>query len=164
MRRIFAIFALLCCGIAVTFAQVTVSPNPICRGYQGKVTITFDPSQGNAGMVGATACFAHTGLITDKSSGDSDWLFVPGSGWRASDEPELIQDGSVWKLEINNIYTFYDAPLYTDIRKLAFVFHDGPGESLEGKTSENKDIFVELADAPGTCSYSLEMRDEYNDG
>ena len=164
MRRIFAIFALLCCGIAVTFAQVTVSPNPLYRGYQGKVTITFDPSQGNAGMEGATACYAHTGLITSESSGDSDWLFRPQSGWRSSDTPELIQDGTVWKLEINNIYTFYDAPLYTDIRKLAFVFHDGPSGDKMGKTATNGDIFVELADAPGTCSYSLEMRDEYNDG
>ena len=166
MRRIFAIFAVLCFGIAATFAQVTVSPSPLYKGYTGKVTITFDPSAGNAGMASATACYAHTGLITSASTDDSDWKYVPGSGWRASDEPELTQDGSVWKLEINNIYEFYkNAPLNTNILKLAFVFHDGPSGSLEGKTAEDGDILIVLEEQPTpTCTYELEMYDSYGDG
>ena len=128
------------------FAQVTTEPAIIQKGYDGEITIIFNPNEGNKGMAGATKCYAHTGLITSASSSDGDWKHVV-EGWRSNTaKTQLTKDGTNWKLVIPNIYEYYNCPTTTEIKKIAFVFHDGPGGSKEGKTAEGTDIFVELAD------------------
>ena len=143
MRKIILSLLLLCAvGLA---AQVTPNPNPIPKGYTGEVTIIFDATQGNGGMIGATKCYAHTGLITAASTSDSDWKNVIGS-WRGATQPQLTSLGNnKWQLDIPNIFTFYGVPETTDIKKLAFVFHDGPGGSKEGKATSG-DIFIVLGE------------------
>ena len=127
-------------------AQVTTVPAIIQKGYTGQVTIIFNPNEGNKGMAGAAYCYAHTGLITSASSSDSDWKNVV-EGWRQNtSKTKMTKDGNNWKLVIPNIYTFYGVPSSTDIKKLAFVFHDGPSGVKEGKTAEGSDIYVELAE------------------
>ncbi len=139
MKRLFISLVAVLCTLLLA-AQVMPTPNPIPVGYKGQVVITFDPSAGNGGMKDATKCYAHTGLITSASTNNSDWKNVIGS-WRGSTQPQLTQKGSKWELVIPNIYTFYNVPESTDIKALAFVFHDGPGGSKEGKAASG-DIFV----------------------
>ncbi|MDY6379284.1 MAG: alpha-amylase family glycosyl hydrolase, partial [Bacteroidales bacterium] len=125
--------------------QVTPDPNPIPKGYTGAVTIIFDATKGNGGMIGATKCYAHTGLITAASTSDTDWKNVIGS-WRGATQPQLTSLGNnKWQLDIPNIFTFYGVPETTDIKKLAFVFHDGPNGNKEGKSASG-DIFVVLGE------------------
>lgn len=131
---------------ATVFAQVTTVPSIIQKGYDGEVKIVFHPNEGNQGMVGATKCFAHTGLITAASSNDGDWKNVV-EGWRSNtSKTELTKEGDNWVLVMPNIYQFYNISPDTEVKKLAFVFHDGPGGSKEGKTADGTDIFVELAE------------------
>lgn len=145
MRKITVFLSLVFATMAM--AQVTTVPGIIQKGYDDKVTIIFNPNEGNGGMKGATECYAHTGIITSASSNDGDWKNVV-EGWRANTaKTQLQKDGTNWKLEINNLYDFYGCPKTTEIKKLAFVFHDGPSGSKEGKTAEGTDIFVELAEA-----------------
>ncbi|MDY6406245.1 MAG: alpha-amylase family glycosyl hydrolase [Bacteroidales bacterium] len=143
MRKIILSLLLLCAvGLA---AQVTPDPNPIPKGYTGAVTIIFDATKGNGGMIGATKCYAHTGLITAASTSDTDWKNVIGS-WRGATQPQLTSLGNnKWQLDIPNIFTFYGVPETTDIKKLAFVFHDGPNGNKEGKSASG-DIFVVLGE------------------
>ena len=145
MKRLFTTFSFVLFTLLLV-AQVTTDPNPVPVGYTGKVTITFDPASGNGGMIGATKCYAHTGLITSASTSDSDWKNVIGS-WRGATQPQLTatNDGK-WQLTIDNIFTFYGVPESTNIKKLAFVFHDGPGGTKEGKAASG-DIFVVLGEA-----------------
>ena len=145
MKRLFTTFSFVLFTLLLV-AQVTTDPNPVPVGYTGKVTITFDPASGNGGMIGATKCYAHTGLITSASTSDSDWKNVIGS-WRSATQPQLTatNDGK-WQLTIDNIFTFYGVPENTNIKKLAFVFHDGPGGTKEGKAASG-DIFVVLGEA-----------------
>ena len=143
MRRLF-LFLVSLCALYVA-AQVTPTPNPVPKGYTDQVTIVFDATKGNGGMKGATKCYAHTGLITSASSSDSDWKNVIGS-WRGSTQPQLTSLGDdKWQLVIPNIFEFYGVPETTTIKKLAFVFHDGPGGSKEGKASTG-DIFIVLGE------------------
>ena len=130
-----------CCFAVVTFAQVTTTPSVIEEGYTGQVTITFDPTKGNGGMATATKCYAHTGLITSESKSTGDWKHTV-SNWRAANTPQLTKVGNKWQLVIPNIYTFYNVPANTKIVALAFVFHDGPNGSKEGKTSGGSDILI----------------------
>ena len=106
MRKITLLFALVFTSIVM--AQVTTVPGIIQKGYDGEVTIIFNPNEGNKGMVGAAKCYAHTGLITSASSNDGDWKNVV-ENWRANtSKTQLTKDGDNWKLVIPNIYTFYN--------------------------------------------------------
>lgn len=140
MRKSIILFLVSWLTLAA-FAQVKTTPTIIEDGYTGQVVITFDPTKGNGGMVGATKCYAHTGLITSASKSTSDWKHAV-STWRAANTPQLTKVGDKWQLVIDNIYTFYNVPTSTQIIALAFVFHDGPGGSKEGKTSGGSDILV----------------------
>ena len=122
-------------------AQVTTSPSIIEPGYTGKITITFDPTKGNGGMVGASQCYVHTGYCTAQK----DWQGVIGT-WRTSAQPKLTAVNGKWQLEINNMYDFYKIPSGTEVTALAFVFHDGPGGSKEGKTASGGDIFIYIGE------------------
>ena len=129
-------------------AQVSLipTPNPIPVGYTGQVTITFDATKGTGGMIGATKCYAHTGLITSASSSNSDWKNVIGA-WRGATQPQLTSLGdNKWQLVIPNIFEFYGVAESTNIKALAFVFHDGPGGSKEGKTTSGEDIILCLGE------------------
>lgn len=143
MKRLLLGVVALVCTMLLT-AQVMPTPNPIPVGYKGEVVITFDPTAGNGGMIGASQCYAHTGLITAASTSNSDWKNVIGS-WRGATQPQLTKKGSKWELVIPNIYTFYNVPETTDIKALAFVFHDGPGGTKEGKAASG-DIIVPLGE------------------
>lgn len=143
MRKLWLCLLGLCALVAS--AQVTPTPDPIPKGYTGAVTIVFDATKGNGGMIGATKCYAHTGLITAASTSDTDWKNVIGS-WRGTTQPQLTSLGNnKWQLDIPNIFTFYGVPETTDIKKLAFVFHDGPNGKKEGKAASG-DIFVVLGE------------------
>ena len=143
MRKLWLCLLGLCALVAS--AQVTPTPNPVPVGYTGEITIVFDATKGNGGMIGATKCYAHTGLITSASAGDKDWKNVIGE-WRKAGQPELTSLGNdKWQLVIPNMFEFYGVPETTNIKKLAFVFHDGPGGSKEGKAASG-DIFVVLGE------------------
>lgn len=145
-------------------AQVTTIPSIIQKGYDGEVTIIFNPNEGNGGMVGATQCYAHTGATFN----GTQWQNAPA--WRGGEEKyKMTQnaDGN-WELKITpNILEYYGARKITTSRKpgpdgkpvivkdtvvyevsqLCFVFNDGPGGDKEGKADGNADIFVDLVDA-----------------
>ena len=152
----------------MAMAQVTTIPSIIQKGYDGEVTIIFNPNEGNGGMVGATQCYAHTGVTYDGTS----WQKAPT--WRGGEEKyKMTQnaDGN-WELKITpNINEYYGAMTITtsrqpgpdgkpvivkdtvmhDVTQLCFVFNDGPGGEKEGKAAGNTDIFVDLVE-PGLAA------------
>ena len=124
---------------------ISIIPISIYNGYTGSVIILFDPSLGNRSMLKSTKCYAYTGLITSKSTSDSDWKYVTPT-WRGSDTKyKMTKKNGFWQLIIPNIYEFYGCPESEKILKLAFVFNDGPNGTQEGKTASGGDIFVDLA-------------------
>lgn len=155
MRKITLLFALVFSSMVM--AQVTTVPGIIQKGYDGEITIIFNPNEGNKGMASATQCYAHTGLITSASSNDGDWKYVVEEWRKNTSKTQLTKDGANWKLVISNIYEYYNCPATTEIKKLAFVFHDGPSGSKEGKTAEGGDIFVELVEAGLSASIVSNM-------
>ena len=162
MRKITLLF--LSVFALTATAQVTTIPSIIQKGYDGEVTIIFNPNEGNGGMVGATQCYAHTGATFN----GTQWQNAPT--WRGGEEKyKMTQnaDGN-WELKITpNITEFYGARKITtsrqpgpdgkpvivkdtvlyEVSQLCFVFNDGPGGEKEGKADGNADIFVDLVDA-----------------
>ena len=146
VKRLLSALSVIMLCIMVN-VQVTTEPAFIQKGYKGEIIVTFNPALGNAGMIDATACYAHTGLITSKSKKEGDWKYATKT-WRGGEEKyKMTKNGDVWTLTIPNIYEYYGCPETEEILKMAFVFNDGPEGEKEGKTEDWKDIFIELVDA-----------------
>lgn len=126
-------------------AQVTTIPAILQKGYTGEVQIIFNPNEGNKGMVGASQCYAHTGITIGTE------LWQHASSWRdgkAKYKMTKNTDGN-WVLRMpNGLYAYYGVPTSTNVTQLDFVFNDGPNGTKEGKTSTGGDIFVDL-EKPG---------------
>ena len=58
------------------FSQL-ITTSPAIPLDNQEVTITFDATQGNKGLMGYTGdVYAHMGVITDLSTSGSDWKYV----------------------------------------------------------------------------------------
>lgn len=145
------IFTLVCLLSAVFGLHAQVSTEPaIVQEDSQNVVVYFHADQGNkalANLPTTTLVYAHTGVLTSKSTGDSDWKYAPS--WLDNSEKYKCEyvGPNLYKLNIGDIRTFYGITNPSEkIKKLAFVFRNADG-SKEGKTATNGDIFVNVADA-----------------
>lgn len=121
---------------------VTTDPTFITQDYTGTITITFDPSLGNAGMASATSCYAHTGVNT--TAGDS-WLCA--GTWRDGlAKYKMTKVGTKWQLVIDNMHDYYNCAAASGktFSSLDFVFNDGPSGTKEGKATDGSDIVIPI--------------------
>lgn len=131
------------------FAQVTTEP---ALPVDGKpVRIVFDASQGTAGLKDYTGeVYAHTGVITDKSTSGSDWKYAPAWGDNSARYKLTRLTPNTYELQISpDIRSWYNVPAGEKILKMAFVFRSGvykPGTNqyYEGKATGGLDIFVNV--------------------
>ncbi len=124
-------------------AQVTVSP--VFPTPEDTVTITFDATQGDAGLANFTGdIYAHTGVITNLSTTPSDWKYVKHPWATTFADIKLTPVGNhLYTLTIPNIRAFYGVPAGETILKLAFVFRNADG-SITGKGPGSSDIFYDV--------------------
>ena len=106
------------------------------------ITLQYDASKGNGGLVGITPVYTHTGIVT-QSGLPSSWSYVQGN-WGQSDTNVLMTDlgNNIHEIVID-IDQYYGFPIGTNVAKLAFVFRNSDG-SLEGKTATMGDIFYPI--------------------
>lgn len=142
MKRFLSLFLLLLTSF-VAMTQVTTDPAIVTE--VGAVKIIFDASKGNGGLKGyAGPVYAHTGVITDKSTSGSDWKYAPSWGDNQEKYKLASLGGDRWQLTLSpNIRAYYGVPADEKILKLAFVFRSGDKQK-EGKGEGNTDIFVTL--------------------
>ena len=150
-------------------AQLIVT-DPAAPTDDQAVTITFDATEGTAGLADCNCdVYLHTGVITQNSTGPSDWQYVQtewgvaNADWRLS--PVSGQDNVYTYTFGPSIREYFGVPAGESIERLAFVFRNADG-TLEGKASGGADIFVDvsagggplgltLAGDPGTATYPL---------
>jgi hypothetical protein len=80
MQKLYSIliFLLLAFNSQIAWSQI-ITTSPAFPTESDEVTITFDATLGTGGLKDYTGdVYAHTGVITDKSSNDSDWKYAPG--------------------------------------------------------------------------------------
>ncbi|MBL7966183.1 MAG: T9SS type A sorting domain-containing protein [Prolixibacteraceae bacterium] len=138
-------FLLLFVVVSLT-ALSQVTSNPVMPNDNKPVTITFDATQGTAGLKDFTGdIYAHTGVITDKSSSSSDWKYVIAAWNSNTPKAKLTRvNANTYTLEITpDIRTFYAVPFGETIKQMAFVFRSADG-TKEGKATGAKDIFVNV--------------------
>ncbi len=134
---------LLITSLLSAFSQV-VTTDPEFPTADNAVTIYFDAAQGNQALKDYTGdIYAHTGLITDQSSGD--WKYVI-AGWSENTDKAKLTEVStnLYKLEIQpSIKEFYVVDEGEEILQLAFVFRNSDG-SLVGREADGGDIFADV--------------------
>ena len=144
MKKLGIFFLLLWTSISLT-AQISVSPEK--PGPGDLITLTFDATEGNGGLVNYSGdIFAHTGLITDKSQSPGDWRYVV-AGW-GENKPalrleRLSKNQYQLQFRIEELYQ----PGEETVLGLAFVFRNEDG-SIAGKATGDKDIFYFIGEAP----------------
>jgi len=141
-------FLTLLVSLAFNAAAQIVSIDPAFPSRSEEITITYDATQGSAGLVGEQQVYMHTGLITNQSNGPSDWKHVVGN-WGTDDSRVKMTSIGDDKHQLTMIIDdFYDITDDVAIEKLAYVFRNVNG-SKEGKTETGGDIFLDFNDNPG---------------
>lgn len=132
------------CGSALSL----ISTQPAFPLEDSEVILSFNAALGNGGLAGYEGdVYVHTGVITDQSTGNSDWKYVKTDWGENTPETHLTRiDDDLYELNISNIREYYGVPSSEKILRIAMVFRsDEPvnGDAyLEGKTVDNQDIFA----------------------
>lgn len=141
MRKI--ILSILVLVAACTSAQVTTNPAIIPVDYTGQVTITFDPSLGDKGMVSATECYLYSCVEVD-NSGKWEYQLAP---WPSnSAKTRMTKSGNKWEITIPDLYTFYGVPSGKQITKILVLFTDGKNNGKSGRGPGGNDIVIVLGE------------------
>lgn len=149
MRQIaLFVIAILICG-SLSAQLVTTTPSLVTENQP--ITIVFDATKGTAGLKDFTGdVYAHTGVITDKSTSASDWKYVLAAWAVNVDKAKMVRTAAnLYSLQLTpDIRQFYGVPAGEKILKLAFVFRSSDG-AKEGKDTGGKDILIDVYDAAG---------------
>lgn len=146
---------------AVLIHAQLIETSPHFPTSDERVSIYFRADFGNKGLEGFTGdVYAHTGVITDKSTSPSDWKYVKTTWGQNTPETKLNRIGvDYYVLEIpGSIRAYYGVPMSDQIEQLAFVFRSGTqqnGSYFEAKTETNSDIFVDLYDNTGDYNVKI---------
>ncbi|MHC1739032.1 MAG: alpha-amylase family glycosyl hydrolase [Ignavibacteriaceae bacterium] len=142
------IFAIIALSFS-TFGQL-ITWTPYFATDTDSIVVTFDATQGNAGLAGYTGdVYAHTGVITNLSTGLSNWKYVKTNWGVNTPETKLTRIGTnLYQFSIKpSVRSFYGVPPAETIQKIAFVFRSALAPFQEGKTAEGGDIFLDMANA-----------------
>lgn len=151
----------LCFLLLFTFCQSFVKgqiivTSPALPTDNVPVKVTFDATQGTAGLKDYTGdVYAHTGVITDKSTSSSDWKYVKTTWGTNTPETKLTRiSANTYELNITpGIRSFYGVPAGEKILKMAFVFRSSDSKK-EGKDTGGRDIFADVYENKFTVDIS----------
>lgn len=127
------------------FPQVVVTV-PEVATQNDSITILFDATEGDQGLMGFNGTvYAHTGVITNRSTSSSDWKNVVGQWGNNNTQPALTRIGTdLYELVIGFPRQFYSLTDPTEeIQQLAFVFRS-PDGGTTGRDVGGGDIFAQL--------------------
>lgn len=144
LKKIIFTSFLLICWVSWSWSQIVTS-DPAFPTSSGAVNIVFDASLSSGGLATYTGTdvYVHTGVITDKSTSNSDWKYATTWLNNATKYKMTSLGNKKWQLTISpDIRTFFGVPSNETVLKLAFVFRNSTG-SVEGKDA-GKDIFVNV--------------------
>jgi 1,4-alpha-glucan branching enzyme len=110
--------------------------------------LTFDASKGNAAFSGKGGdIYIYTGVITDKSTGPTDWKYVKSPSFNAADPAAKLTAAGANKYQISiNPRSFYGVPALEKILKIVMLFRNADG-STKAANADGSDIFLPIYEA-----------------
>ena len=96
-------------SLAALLSQSVVEHEPLFPSADKPIRIIFFADRGTKGLMGFTGdVYAHTGLITSKSTSPSDWKYVKTNSGQNTSETKLNRIGNdLYELRIENIRSYY---------------------------------------------------------
>jgi 1,4-alpha-glucan branching enzyme len=151
MKKLLVVMSLLI--VASGYSQV-VTTNPPIFTIDQQVTIVFDATQGNAGLLGVGSVLMHSGIVTSSSSGTT-WSNVVGQWGNPSSPGQMTSLGNnKWQITITP-RTYYNIPSNVSAFRLGMVFREaGPCGGFNGVNADCKkggaspngaDIFINVS-------------------
>ena len=132
---------------AFSFGQI-VWTDPAFPTQNDQVTLYYDATEGNGDLQNVVPVYIHTGVITNLSSGPSDWQHVQGN-WGTADANVLMSP------EGNNVHSFdfggqtlaqfYGLSGGETIDQLSMVFRNQSGAAV-GREADGGDIYFSISD------------------
>jgi 1,4-alpha-glucan branching enzyme len=147
--NLIALLTLLLTALGMQAQVVTTTP-AVLQESSSNVVIYYHADQGSKGLINQSSSdpiYAHTGVITNLSTSNSDWKHA--STWSKNEDKYKMTyvSANLWKLEIGDIRTFYNVTNASEtVKQLAFVFRNSDG-TKEGKTASGGDIFVDVMES-----------------
>ena len=146
------VLVLIFAGWSLATPAQVVTTDPVFPVASGPVVITFHADKGDMGLKDYTGddVYAYTGLITNLSTGPSDWKHVISGAWtpfNPDSKLKLSKTGAnTYTLTIStSIREFYAVPTEEQIQKMAFVFRNLAG-SRTGRDNNGADIFYNVSE------------------
>ena len=141
MKRPVLTLLFFCLLFRILPAQVTC--DPVFPNVDDNVTIYYNATQGNGALSGVSPVYAHLGVITNLSTGPTDWKHV-ATTWAVNNAAATMTNVSpnVWSKTFN-IRTFFGIGANETVLKLAFVFRNTNG-SIVGRASDGSDMFYNV--------------------
>lgn len=155
MKKYLYPLVLLFVVTSFSFGQIVTLEPSTANGDQ-EIKLIFDATQGDAGLVGASKVYVHTGVVTDSPSGTA-WTFVKGN-WGADDGVGLMTkvsgESDKWEITLSaTAREYYGVPSGTNMFRLSMVFRNADGSSKGagtpgaingGDVASNGDIYMNL--------------------
>jgi len=146
MRKSLLWIVLFCAGFNLN-AQRLLSWTPEFPLDNSTLGLTVDCNKGNQGLLNfeggnSNNVYVHVGVITNLSTGPTDWRYVKFT-WGSTDPAARATPlgSNKYQYSITNIRTFFGVPAGEVIRKVTVIFRNATG-SLKQVNSDVSDMYV----------------------
>ena len=146
MTKSTILFVLLClCAGPLTAQLLTTTPS--FPKDSSNISIIVDCSRGNQGLMNygsSTDVYVHVGVITNLSTGPSDWKYVKFTWATTVAAAQATSLGNNrYQYIINNPRIFFGVPAGETILKITFLLRNGAGTSVQ-RNSDGSDMYVPI--------------------
>lgn len=148
MKKIFTLFLVVLCFSLYGHSQL-LSWTPNFAKDNDNIVITLDATKGNLGLNNyspTSDVYVHTGVITNLSTSSTDWRY---SKFTWATTPALGQatylGSNKWQYTITNIRSFYGVPVGETIQKIAILFRNGAGTTVQ-RNADASDMYIPVYD------------------
>lgn len=120
-----------------------LTSSPAFPTQTDQITIYYNATSGNAALTGFVPIYAHTGCITNVSTGPNDWQHVVGNWGQADPTVVMTPMGNNVHRIIITPQTFYNLNVGETISQLKFVFRNQSGSAV-GRNADQSDIYLNI--------------------
>lgn len=148
MKKIAFLLTGVLCGSLFSVAQL-LSWAPDFAKDNDNLVITMDAGKGNQGLnnyANTSDVYVHIGVITSASTSATDWRY---SRFTWATTPTAAQasylGSNKWQYTVTNIRTFFGVPAGETIQKVAILFRNGAGSTVQ-RNADGSDMFIPVYD------------------
>ena len=158
MKKLSISILILCLGFSIN-AQRLLSWTPEFPVDNSTLSFTVDCNKGNQGLLNfeggnSNNVYVHIGVITNLSTGPSDWKYVKFT-WATADPLARATPlgANKYQYTITNIRTFFGVPAGETIKKVTCIFRNATG-TLKQVNSDVSDMYLPVY---GSTEYGVRL-------